>query len=127
MITIIVPISFNLPPPTPFLPFHKQSQLNDTARNLLRVWQSEKKETHFLVKLNDRVVAEEERAATLFRGNSLASKAMDQFMKMVAIPFLHKAIAYPVRCLFEDKRSCEVRPRVVKGRLDARNDEKPSP
>merc|ERR1711964_705665 len=28
----------------------------------------------------------------------------------VAIPFLHKAIAYPVRCLFEDKRSCELDP-----------------
>ena len=45
--------------------------------------------------LNVQVVEKEERAETLFRGNTLASKAMDQYMKTCAIGFLHAAIREP--------------------------------
>lgn len=87
---------------------HQSTTLNDYARDLNTVWRATGTTVPMLDGLNQELVAAESRPETLFRGNSLASKAMDQYMKMTAIPFLHAAIREPVRLLFEDKRSCEL-------------------
>lgn len=61
-----------------------------------------------LCALNKAIVDAEDKVATLFRGNSLASKGMDQYMKMIAIPYLHTTVGDAIKRLFDDKRSCEV-------------------
>jgi len=50
-----------------------------------------------------------EKKETLFRGNTLATKLMDQFMKMVAIPYLQKIIKPVILKIMESRQNCEVR------------------
>lgn len=54
------------------------------------------------------LIAEE--VSTLFRGTSLTTTLMDQYMKMVAIPYLQKTIGDVVAKIVECKQSCEVWP-----------------
>lgn len=82
--------------------------LNELARSLVVIWRGGGRDVKLLERLNAGIVAEDDSVGTLFRGNSLASKAMDQYMKLLAIPFLHKCCAESVRALFEEKRSCEL-------------------
>lgn len=49
-----------------------------------------------------------EKKETLFRGNSLATKLMDQYMKMTAIPYLQKTIKSVIMKIVESKQCCEV-------------------
>ena len=49
-----------------------------------------------------------EEVSTLFRGTSLTTTLMDQYMKMVAIPYLQKTIGDVVAKILECKQSCEV-------------------
>ena len=49
-----------------------------------------------------------EKKETLFRGNTLTTKLIDQYMKMVAIPYLQRTIRDVVMKIMECKQSCEV-------------------
>ena len=49
-----------------------------------------------------------EEVSTLFRGTSLTTTLMDQYMKMVAIPYLQKTIGDVVAKILDCKQSCEV-------------------
>lgn len=50
-----------------------------------------------------------EKKETLFRGNTLATKLMDQYMKMVAIPYLQSTIKSVILKIMESRQNCEVR------------------
>jgi Ras GTPase-activating protein 1 len=47
--------------------------------------------------------------ATLFRGTSAATSLMDQYMKMVAVPYVQLTLRDVVVRIMECKHSCEVR------------------
>jgi len=47
---------------------------------------------------------------TLFRGNSMASKGIDVFMKLTAMPYLHKTLKTTVEEIIKAKEPCEVDP-----------------
>ncbi|KXJ20396.1 Ras GTPase-activating protein 3 [Exaiptasia diaphana] len=47
---------------------------------------------------------------TLFRGNSLATKAVDEFMKHAGMQYLHDTIKHLVDEIFEERKSCEIDP-----------------
>lgn len=47
--------------------------------------------------------------ATLFRGTSAATSLMDQYMKMVAVPYVQSTLRDTVVRIMECKHSCEVR------------------
>ena len=49
-----------------------------------------------------------EKKETLFRGNTLATKLMDQYMKMIAIPYLQDTIKNVILKIMESKQNCEV-------------------
>ena len=49
-----------------------------------------------------------EKKETLFRGNTLATKLMDQYMKMVAIPYLQNSIKSVILKIMESRQNCEV-------------------
>uniref|UniRef100_A0A1X7U651 Ras GTPase-activating protein n=2 Tax=Amphimedon queenslandica TaxID=400682 RepID=A0A1X7U651_AMPQE len=53
---------------------------------------------------------------TLFRGNSLASKCLDQFMKVVALPYLHETLKPVIDTIFNDKKLVELDPDQLKTR-----------
>ncbi|NWI31237.1 RASL1 protein, partial [Sula dactylatra] len=46
----------------------------------------------------------------LFRSNSLASKSMEQFMKVVGLPYLHEVLKPVVNRIFEEKKYVELDP-----------------
>lgn len=50
--------------------------------------------------------------STIFRGNSLATKSLDYFMKMTAMPALHHILKPIIAEIYKGKRSCEARPRM---------------
>ncbi|OCT98141.1 hypothetical protein XELAEV_18010371mg [Xenopus laevis] len=47
---------------------------------------------------------------TLFRSNSLASKCMEQYIKIVGMPFLHAILKPIINRIFEEKRYVELDP-----------------
>ncbi|XP_045056729.1 rasGAP-activating-like protein 1 isoform X3 [Desmodus rotundus] len=47
---------------------------------------------------------------TLFRSNSLASKSMEQFMKLVGMPYLHEVLKPVISRVFEEKKYIELDP-----------------
>ncbi|XP_075290787.1 rasGAP-activating-like protein 1 [Opisthocomus hoazin] len=47
---------------------------------------------------------------TLFRSNSLASKSVEQFMKVVGLPYLHEVLKPVVNRIFEEKKYVELDP-----------------
>jgi len=56
-------------------------------------------------------VKETEHVATLFRGNSLATKALDHFQKLVGTEYLNNTLAPFINAVVADeKHSCEVDP-----------------
>eukprot|EP00041_Stephanoeca_diplocostata_P039547 m.1635172 g.1635172 ORF g.1635172 m.1635172 type:complete len:926 (+) comp25420_c1_seq1:276-3053(+) len=87
-----------------------KGRVPELARNLVRIWVAGgifRSLVHVLVSKD---VAQEASCGTLFRGNSLGTKCIDQYMKETGLPFLHQAIGEPIRQLFEEKRSCELDP-----------------
>ena len=45
----------------------------------------------------------------LFRGNSVATKALDYFMKLIGLRYLDRTIGQNIKDIYESKKSCEVR------------------
>jgi hypothetical protein len=57
-----------------------------------------------------------ESAGVIFRGNTLATKCVDAFMKLIGSSYLHQVLKEHVAAISEDKKSCEVDPsKVEKG------------
>jgi hypothetical protein len=52
----------------------------------------------------------------IFRANTLATKALDYYMKLVGLPYLHKTLNLAVQELYTTTKPCEVDPtRLEKG------------
>ena len=51
-----------------------------------------------------------ENASTLFRGSTMATTLMDQYMKMTGTSFVHTAVEGVITKIVEMKQSCEVMP-----------------
>ncbi|XP_007468630.1 PREDICTED: rasGAP-activating-like protein 1 [Lipotes vexillifer] len=64
----------------------------------------------FLDYLTRREVARTTDPNTLFRSNSLASKSMEQFLKLVGMPYLHEVLRPAINRVFEEKRYMELDP-----------------
>ncbi|XP_028341974.1 rasGAP-activating-like protein 1 isoform X2 [Physeter macrocephalus] len=64
----------------------------------------------FLDYLTRREVARTTDPNTLFRSNSLASKSMEQFLKLVGMPYLHEVLRPVINRVFEEKMYMELDP-----------------
>lgn len=64
----------------------------------------------FLNALNSHEITMCRESATLFRGNSMASKCTDQFMKIVGLPYLHDTLKQVIDRIFREKKNCEINP-----------------
>ncbi|KAB1255785.1 RasGAP-activating-like protein 1 [Camelus dromedarius] len=64
----------------------------------------------FLDYLTRREVARTTDPNTLFRSNSLASKSMEQFMKLVGMPYLHEVLKPEISRVFEERKYMELDP-----------------
>lgn len=101
--------------------------LNSLAHTLLKIFKQgtkpEDNEEILLIKtIASREMNNREKKETLFRGNTLASKLMDQYMKMVAITYLKKTINSVILKIMDSRQNCELNPsRVERGSNVAEN------
>ncbi|XP_021567650.1 rasGAP-activating-like protein 1 [Carlito syrichta] len=82
----------------------------DLATKLVKLFLGRGLAGPFLDYLTRREVARTTDPNTLFRSNSLASKSMEQFMKLVGMPYLHEVLKPVVSRVFEEKKYIELDP-----------------
>ncbi|XP_075390161.1 rasGAP-activating-like protein 1 isoform X1 [Tenrec ecaudatus] len=82
----------------------------DLATKLVKLFLGRGLAGPFLDYLTRREVARTTNPNTLFRSNSLASKSMEQFMKLVGMPYLHEVLKPMVSRVFEEKKYMELDP-----------------
>uniref|UniRef100_A0A674IAL3 RAS protein activator like 1 n=1 Tax=Terrapene triunguis TaxID=2587831 RepID=A0A674IAL3_9SAUR len=84
----------------------------DVATKLVKIFLGQGLAVPFLDYLNLREVTKTSKSDpnTLFRSNSLASKSMEQFMKVVGMPYLHEVLKPIINRIFEEKKYIELDP-----------------
>uniref|UniRef100_A0A3Q2HGC5 RAS protein activator like 1 n=1 Tax=Equus caballus TaxID=9796 RepID=A0A3Q2HGC5_HORSE len=82
----------------------------DLATRLVKLFLGQGLAGPFLDYLTRREVARTTDPNTLFRSNSLASKSMEQFMKLVGMPYLHEVLQPVISRVFEEKKYMELDP-----------------
>ncbi|CAB1319676.1 unnamed protein product, partial [Coregonus sp. 'balchen'] len=82
----------------------------DVAMTLVKIYLGKGLVVPFLDYLNTREVNHTLDPNTLFRSNSLASKAMEQFMKAVGMLYLHEVLKPIINRIFEEKKYIELDP-----------------
>ncbi|NXB93014.1 RASL1 protein, partial [Vidua chalybeata] len=82
----------------------------DVATKLVKIFLGQGLAVPLLDYLATRELARTTDPNTLFRSNSLASKSMEQFMKVVGLPYLHEVLKPVVNRIFEEKKYVELDP-----------------
>uniref|UniRef100_A0A663LZI9 RAS protein activator like 1 n=1 Tax=Athene cunicularia TaxID=194338 RepID=A0A663LZI9_ATHCN len=82
----------------------------DVATKLVKIFLGQGLAVPFLDYLTTRELAKTTDPNTLFRSNSLASKSVEQFMKVVGLPYLHEVLKPVVNRIFEEKKYVELDP-----------------
>ncbi|XP_034450922.1 rasGAP-activating-like protein 1 isoform X2 [Hippoglossus hippoglossus] len=82
----------------------------DVAMTLVKIYLGQGLVVPFLDYLNTREVNHTTDPNTLFRSNSLASKAMEQFMKAVGMLYLHEVLKPIINRVFDEKKYIELDP-----------------
>lgn len=82
----------------------------EVAVKLVKIFLGQGLAVTFLDRLNMREVNRTGDPNTLFRSNSLASKSMEQYMKIVGMPYLHEVLRPIVTRIFEEKKYVELDP-----------------
>ncbi|XP_037536490.1 rasGAP-activating-like protein 1 [Nematolebias whitei] len=82
----------------------------DVAMTLVKIYLGQGLVVPFLDYLNTREVNNTTDPNTLFRSNSLASKAMEQFMKAVGMLYLHDVLKPIINRIFDERKYIELDP-----------------
>ncbi|KAJ3042116.1 Ras GTPase-activating protein 1 [Rhizophlyctis rosea] len=83
-------------------------QREELAKIVLNLLVAEGQELSGLGTLLKDEIASLENYNTIFRGNSLTTKAVDQYMKMVGMDYLHTTIGPLIKAVMKSKDSCEI-------------------
>ncbi|KAM3826192.1 rasGAP-activating-like protein 1 isoform 2-T2 [Vipera latastei] len=82
----------------------------DVSTKLVKIFLGQGLVIPFLDYLNFHEISKTTDPNTLFRSNSLASKSMEQFMKIVGMPYLHEVLKVIIHRIFEEKKYVELDP-----------------
>ncbi|XP_061135802.1 rasGAP-activating-like protein 1 [Syngnathus typhle] len=82
----------------------------DVAMTLVKIYLGQGLVVPFLDYLNTQEVNHTADPNTLFRSNSLSSKAMEQFMKAVGMLYLHEVLKPIINRIFDEKKYIELDP-----------------
>lgn len=80
------------------------------AYNLVRVFEKTGKGAYFLNHLSNTEIDSTPNPDIIFRGNSLATKSIDQYMKLVGTPYLNHVLRALIKKLYASSKTCEVDP-----------------
>jgi hypothetical protein len=90
--------------------------LERTADVFLRIFQSQDKLPLRMMQMAEiEIDGDESSASILFRGNSLLTKTLEQYLRLVGADFLEASIGEPVRKLCTEKVEIEIDPAKFKG------------
>ncbi|GAB1602527.1 rasGAP-activating-like protein 1, partial [Argonauta hians] len=101
------------PPDASVLPILEEvcsHELNQLSCCLVRFYLSQGHIKDFLLTLTSQEVRDTADPNTLFRGNSLATKSMDNFMKMVGLHYLQETLGQVIDQVYGDRRIVELDP-----------------
>ncbi|KAF9291570.1 hypothetical protein BGZ68_003508 [Mortierella alpina] len=98
------------------------NDLEGFARNVLRILEAKDLAVVWLNSLIDQEIAEAKpaRVNTLFRGNTLLTKALDAYMRMVGTEYLDDTLGDILREICKNKVACEVDPSKLEKNEDLR-------
>ncbi|CAK5071708.1 unnamed protein product [Meloidogyne enterolobii] len=102
--------TYFLPLCTAFEPILGVKAKEDFANSLVKILHIERNAPEALAELVMAEVLTQENDHLLFRGNSLATKAVEAYMKLVATDYLQMALGDFIRQLLSSDLSCEVDP-----------------
>ncbi|PVD32951.1 hypothetical protein C0Q70_08398 [Pomacea canaliculata] len=85
-------------------------ELSHMAGALVRFYLAKETVIEYLDKLMQRDVDNTEDPNTLFRGNTLGTKSIDQFMKILGVPYLQETLQPVIERIFNEKKTIELDP-----------------
>jgi len=85
-------------------------QREAVSSNLIRVFEKTNRCLFLLKSLTDHEIDSTDNPDIIFRGNSLATKSVDLYMKLVGIPYLSHTIGPLIKKIYSSKKSCEIDP-----------------
>ncbi|EGC28522.1 hypothetical protein DICPUDRAFT_160044 [Dictyostelium purpureum] len=80
------------------------------SNNLIRVFEKTGNCLYLLKSLTDHEIDSTNNPDIIFRGNSLATKSVDLYMKLIGIPYLAQTIGPLIKKIYSSKKSCEIDP-----------------
>ncbi|KJE95651.1 RAS p21 protein activator 3 [Capsaspora owczarzaki ATCC 30864] len=84
------------------------NQKEDVARCLVRIFEGQGNALTFLNTMARKEVTSTADPNTIFRGNSLATKAFDAYLKLHGMPYLHSVLKPIISSIVFDNVNCEV-------------------
>jgi Ras GTPase-activating protein 1 len=91
----------------------KDSVRRELAATLVRIFRKENQAVQLLRTVASQEVEKEGELGTMFRGNTLATLLMDQFMSMVAVPYRQATLRDAVQYVIQLDQSCELDPSLI--------------
>ncbi|KAG8237571.1 hypothetical protein J437_LFUL003295, partial [Ladona fulva] len=85
----------------------------DAAQPLVRVFSHYKLIVPLIRNLAEWEISKVTDVNTIFRGNSLVSKLMDEFMKLAGLHYLHTTLKPVIESVIRERRPCEIDPSKV--------------
>lgn len=88
----------------------------DVAQPLVRLFTHTGKIVAIIKVLADHEISNLTDSTTIFRGNTLVSKMMDEAMRLTGLPYLHQTLRPVLMQILNEKKPCEIDPSRVKDR-----------
>lgn len=92
-------------------------ELDLFSQLLLRIDLAHRRVLHRVISLCEKEVGRTDNIATLFRGNTLLTKTIEIYMRLVGMDFLENSVGQVLRKLCEERVSIEIDP----ARLDSKD------
>ncbi|KAJ3217956.1 Ras GTPase-activating protein 1 [Dinochytrium kinnereticum] len=86
---------------------HERDEL---CKTFLNIFMALSIEVNALKSLTAAEIASTDDPNIIFRGNSIATKMLDQYMKIIGMGYLHSTIGALVKGVYDSRESCEVDP-----------------
>lgn len=86
----------------------------DAAQPLVKVFMHEGKILDLIESLAEQEISKVTDPNTIFRGNTLVSKCMDEFMKLAGMHYLHQTLRSTLELILSEKKPCEIDPSKLK-------------
>jgi len=100
----------NLDPASTFEVARLSPRIEEISQNLLNIFMGKGNPLGWLKELVAAEINQTDNSNVMFRGNSVATKAIDLYMKVVGSEFLERTIGDAVRAICNSKANCEVDP-----------------